>query len=289
MKTKRPHHRREATTRRQALSWTDLLASAVREPGKILAAYRAFHEYSLGNQLAAYEQCLAREIEPGPLGTYRQWQERGRQVTLGAKALWLCVPRTVKTRALPADEELVEDLEESPDKRSFIIFSWQPRWFALAQTEGEEFVLPSLSTWDRDVALKALGITLIPFAMLDGNVQGYTQGRSVAINPLAPLPMKTLFHELAHVLLHDNAAPSTGDATLPRSLREVEAETVALLCCETLELPGAEFARGYIQHWLGAGKDIPERSAQRILAAADKVIRAGSRQVNGPAERTAAD
>jgi N-terminal domain of anti-restriction factor ArdC/IrrE N-terminal-like domain len=279
MKTKRPHHRSEVPTKRQALSWADLLVSAVREPGRILAAYRAFHEYSLGNQLAAYEQCLIRGIAPAPLGTYRQWQERGRQVRQGEKALWLCVPRTVKASAPPRDSDPAKAQEERAVERSVTMFSWQPRWFVLSQTEGEDVPLPTVPAWDRDQALGALGVTVNPFAMLDGNTQGYARGRGIAINPLATLPMKTLFHELGHVLLHEDDQASEDGPVLPRSLREVEAEAVALLCCETLDLPGAEFARGYIQHWLGGGQEIPERSAQRILGAADKIIRAGT----GPA------
>ena len=66
----------------------------------------------------------------------------------------------------------------------------------------------------------------------------------------------------------------------PRSLREVEAEAVALLCCEVLELEGAVYCRGYLQNWLyqGIGFDasaIPEKSAQKILRAADRILRAG--------------
>jgi hypothetical protein len=61
----------------------------------------------------------------------------------------------------------------------------------------------------------------------------------------------------------------------PRDLRGVEAESVALLCLLALGLPGAEFSRGYIQSWWGAGNPIPERSAQRILKAADQILKAG--------------
>jgi hypothetical protein len=60
----------------------------------------------------------------------------------------------------------------------------------------------------------------------------------------------------------------------PRNLREVEAEGVALLCSAALGLDGAEYSRGYLQHWLRGG-DIPERSAQRIFKAADVILRAG--------------
>jgi len=44
--------------------------------------------------------------------------------------------------------------------------------------------------------------------------------------------------------------------TTPRTLREVEAEAVALLCCESLGLEGADFGRAYIQNWLRRGSGI---------------------------------
>ncbi len=68
---------------------------------------------------------------------------------------------------------------------------------------------------------------------------------------------------------------SDGEVT-PRSLRECEAESVALLCCAALELPGRDEARGYIQHWWGEGREIPERSAQQILKVADQILKAGA-------------
>jgi hypothetical protein len=62
----------------------------------------------------------------------------------------------------------------------------------------------------------------------------------------------------------------------PVHIREVEAESVALICCETLGLEGAEFCRGYIQHWLRAEKEIPNHSAARIFAAATSILKAGT-------------
>ena len=57
-------------------------------------------------------------------------------------------------------------------------------------------------------------------------------GRAVAVSPVAALPHKTLFHELAHVVLgHTAEGTLEDDERTPRSLREVEAESVALLCC----------------------------------------------------------
>jgi hypothetical protein len=89
---------------------------------------------------------------------------------------------------------------------------------------------------------------------------------------------------LAHVEIFKKSEAVHDSETLPRSLKEVEAESVALLCLESLGMVGAEFCRGYIQNWI-AGAEIPERSAQRIFAVADKILKAGiERQGQGGAE-----
>lgn len=71
----------------------------------------------------------------------------------------------------------------------------------LAQTEGAEYQSNPLPDWDESRALGALAIERTPFDELNGNIQGFASGREVAINPLAAMPAKTLFHELAHVAL----------------------------------------------------------------------------------------
>jgi len=84
------------------------------------------------------------------------------------------------------------------------------------------------------------------------------------------MPPKARLHELAHIALghtSGGAELNDGDRT-PRSLREVEAEAVALVCLEALSLPGAEYVRGYIRHWHQSGEPIQERGAQRIFKAA---------------------
>ena len=47
----------------------------------------------------------------------------------------------------------------------------------------------------------------------------------------------------------------------------MEAEAVALLCCEALGLEGTECCRGYIQEWFKRSNDsvIPEKSVQKSL------------------------
>jgi len=261
--------------------WSALLVEAVNKPGLIMQAYSAFHQYSVGNQLLALVQCQIRGLEPGPINTFPGWQALGRNVKRGERALVLCMPITRKHRDQEPDDN---GNEEAYGEHTCTAFVYKPRWFVISQTAGEEITSPRLPQWEASRALAALNIEQIPFTNTDGNCQGYAKGRQVAINPVAQLPLKTLFHEAAHVTLGHTSEGDFSDGELtPRNLREVEAEAVALLCCEALNLEGADFCRGYIQNWLCPavgynGDAIPEKSAQKIFRAADQILRAGRLQ-----------
>jgi len=248
-------------------SFADLLQSAVTEPGILSNCYRAFYGYSVGNQLLAWSQCVQRGIAPGPIATFMGWKEKGRYVRKGEKALTLCMPVTVKRKA--------DDVDADDQPEMFTRFVYRPHWFVVSQTDGQPLAAVALPAWDRSRALEALNVTEEPFAMLDGNCQGYARQRTIAVSPIAAMPFKTTFHEVAHVLLgHTTEAEQADSETTPRSLKECEAECVAMLCCAALDLPGLAEARGYVQHWYGTNP-IPERSAQRILKVADQILKAG--------------
>jgi hypothetical protein len=276
---------RHATRSVDIPKWSALLVEAVNKPGMIMEAYSAFHSYSIGNQILALVQCQMRGLEPGPINTFPGWQALGRTVKRGERALILCMPITRKVREEPPESE-----GENGERR-FTSFMHKARWFAISQTVGEEFTPPRLPEWEAERALAALDIEQIAFTDTDGNCQGYGRKRQIAINPVAQLPHKTLFHETAHVMLgHTSEADFTDTERTPKNLREVEAEAVALLCCEALNLEGSEFCRGYIQNWLCPaigynGDAIPEKSAQKIFRAADQILRAGRLQ----AEREVTD
>ena len=255
-----------------------LLEQAVNEPGILSKAYSAFHGYSIGNQLLALVQCAERGVMPGPIATFMGWKDKGRYVRKGERAIVLCMPVTCKRKAI---EPATNDHDGA---ETFTRFVYRPNWFVLTQTEGAAVEPTTNPAWDQTRALQALGITEEPFTLMNGNVQGYARARSIAVSPRAELPHKTLFHELAHVLLGHTSDAATGlaDSELtPRSLQEVEAEAVALVCPEALGLPGAAHCRAYIQVWnqRRGAEPIPERSAQRIFKAADQVLRAGRNEL----------
>jgi antirestriction protein ArdC len=261
----------ERNDRKPTVSWAALLDEAVSKPGYIHQAYSRFHQYSLGNQLLALFQCFERGLQLGPLASFRKWKELGRHVKKGEKALTLCMPVTcTRTRTVKKDNGTEQD-----EEFTYTHFTYKNHWFVLPQTEGKEYQPPAIPAWSERKALAALNIERIQFEDLDGNTQGYARrGGKIAINPLAALPHKTFFHEAAHCLLHCQETDLTDTDQTPRSMAEVEAEAVALLCCESLGLPGAEFCRGYVQSW-AKGEAISERSAQRIFHAADRILKAG--------------
>jgi antirestriction protein ArdC len=258
----------------RSIQFSNLLAEALREPGIISSAYSLFHSYSIGNAIAAWSQCLARDIKPGPIATFPRWKELGRHVRKGEKAIVLCMPLTLKRERETEDGETRED--------RFTRFVWRPNWFVLAQTDGttepEAVAAPG---WEAEQALAALNIERVPFEMMDGNCQGYARKRSVAVSPLAENPVKTMLHELAHVVLgHTEVAECSDAGELTRADREVEAEGCAYICGSVIGLGGLEKSRGYLQTWLGEGT-VSERSAARIFKAADAILKAGRPSAGG--------
>ncbi|WP_276968397.1 hypothetical protein, partial [Metallibacterium scheffleri] len=211
-------------------------------------------------------------------------------VKKGSKALCMSMPVTVKAKA-KADTKQAEGAEEGMEDGSGrrVLFVVRRNWFALHHTEPMAGAEPqaietTAPDWNADRALAALSITREGFEHTNGNCQGYAKpnDRRVAVSPLAVNPAKTLFHEIAHCLLHSEQARIEDGAELTRDLAEVEAESVAYLCCAVLGLPGLEDARGYVQDWLaGSGCDaesFTDKHARRVLGAVDKILKAG-RQV----------
>jgi antirestriction protein ArdC len=208
--------------REAPVSWQRLLDDAIAKPGILSACFQLFHNFSIGNQMLAYWQLCERGLEAGPLATFKGWKAKGRAVRRGERGIVLCMPIIAKK----------EDANGNEKKVAFFVY--KALWFAYSQTEA----IPGLEDthkaekapegWDAGLALKALRIEEKAYDMIDGNCQRYAKGRSVAINPMAAHPTKTLIHELAHIVLGHTGQNdwNPGHTAESRSLREVEAETV---------------------------------------------------------------
>ena len=197
----------------------------------------------------------------------------GRHVKRGERALTLCMPITCKRRDEEADEE-----------HTFTSFVYKARWFVLTQTEGEELHPSRSPSGTRSERLRRW--ESIRFHSTHGRQlprlrpQAADRDQSCGSTPTQDTISRIGPRNSSH-----RRGDFADNEKTPRNLREVEAEAVALLCCESLELEGADYARGYIQNWLSRGSGsnaeaIPEKSAQKIFRAADQILRAGRSEVH---------
>lgn len=270
------------------LDWATLFESILTEPGVLGSYYSAFHDYSLGNQILAIVQLAERGLPISPIASFNAWKEKGRKVAKGQKAIALFMPVTVKGSKASDEKKIDVDSSESQGSERRQIFVMRNNWFAFSQTEPDErsdcptYSAPKVPVygWDKAQALEKLGVTEVPFENLNGNTQGYAipVRKVVSVSPLARMPHKTLYHELAHCLLHSKEGELACLVDLDKSIIEAEAEATAFLCCAALGQPGLEQARGYVQNWLSSDTSREEfkKSAGRVFSAANRILKAGT-------------
>jgi len=231
--------------------------------------------------LLAWAQTLPDKV--GPIATYKRWNALGRQVRKGEKAIALYMPITIKQKDDETDEVI----------GSRTGFMMKRNWFSLAQTDGDtEPVFDPPPEWSVERALSALRITKVPFSLTDGNTLGaaLTDQRKVMVSPLCKTPLRTLFHELAHVDLHAEGDPlSPHGERPPMDVREVEAEAVSYLVADALgvEMDSSDESRGYIQAWMAepdARADFAKGRASRVFGCAQRIIAAGKPALDKHAE-----
>jgi hypothetical protein len=250
-----------------------LLQEALNAPGKLGNTYSRFYEYSFMNCLWLMVQGVNE-----PVGPYGFWRNKfGRQVMKGQKAHTVLHPVFITK----TDKETKKPVLDKQGRKQMILVAFKPKAtvFGYSQTDGPEIEMPELPTWNLEMALAALEIEQEPFAHLDGNTQGYSYDHKLAINPVAVHPMKTMFHELAHIVLgHTTDTEHTEHDK--RGIKEFQAEAVAYLLANELELVewDASESRAYIQTWLsgtGSNDDITDSQIRSIFGAVNKILKAG--------------
>jgi hypothetical protein len=202
----------------------------------------------------------------------KRWNALGRTVLAGSKAFEIIVPIFARK---PKDEE--------DEEAALIGFKAVRRIFTYSQTEGEELPPIQLPEWDLATALRTLNIRQVPFAALSGNLQGYSQGRDIAINPVAAHPEMTLFHEVGHVVLGHTTPEMIAEYEHHRGDMEFGAEGTAHLVMKELgrlTVVMASNSRAYIQDWLRGARP-PDKAIRQVFAATDDILKAGRIAVGG--------
>jgi antirestriction protein ArdC len=207
-----------------------------------LSLLSQLHNYSFHNSLLIYQQLPTASHVAG----YRKWQELGRQVRKGEKAIQIFAP-TFQTRK---QGDTIKDSEQEPEKKYITGFVTVPV-FDISQTDGEG--LPSLvSDFGNSTMLFNMFVSVfkadygIIQQTLKSELGGYTDGKVIVLNDCKSeeQKLKTLIHEISHCLLGH-----VGNNDKTRSVKEVEAEMTAFIVSEHFGIDSSCYSFGYLTSW----------------------------------------
>lgn len=197
-----------------------------------------FHKYSMHNTLLIYLQKPSATYVAG----YSDWKIKfGRYVKKGEKGIAIFAPIIYKRQDNDDDSEQI--------LRGYKIVTV----FDISQTEGKE--LPQLcKRLEGSVCnykelfrrLSTLTDYRIKFVSFLGGANGACSYADKTIFILQDMSevhtIKTLIHEIAHSLLHNNSSKS-------RIIKELEAESIAFSICTLLGIDTKEYSFQYLTAW----------------------------------------
>lgn len=78
--------------------------------------------------------------------------------------------------------------------------------------------------------------------------------------------VKTLIHELGHVLLHSEGPVASHD------IGEVEVESVAFIVCDALGLDTSDYSFSYVARWASGDMEKVKDTGQRVVECAASIL-----------------
>ncbi|WP_036218116.1 ArdC-like ssDNA-binding domain-containing protein [Calidithermus chliarophilus] len=258
-------------------TWLKQLAAELEEGRTegflgFLEAMGRFHRYSARNVALILQQRPGATLVAG----IKRWNELGRRVKKGERAIAILAPTLKKV------EVLDEGTGEVREERRLVGFH-TAYVFDVAQTEGRPLA-PTGEASPEGPALYARLRAACPVpvreGLLRGGVHGQTDGREIilAADLSAGDRAAVLLHEWAHVLLH------YGGVEPPVTVKELEAEATAYAVGRHLGL-SMKGSRDYILHWRGTVEGL-EESLERISQTAREML--GALEGAQPAQAEAA-
>lgn len=206
-----------------------------------------FHNYSIRNCMLIAWQNPDATLVAG----YTDWNKKfKRHVKAGEKGIKILAPAPFKMKVETEDKDGNKTEEEITVNRYKLV-----PVFDVSQTEGED--LPTICnelTADVDdyeaLIQKIIAIATVPveFENITNGSHGYFDrvAKRIAIKEGMPQAqtVKTLVHEIAHSILHDDAF-----ADIPRAIKEVQAESVAYMVCKAIGIDSDDYSFEYVASW----------------------------------------
>jgi antirestriction protein ArdC len=248
-----------------------------------LDVQRRFHRYSFGNTMLIHLQ----RPDASYVAGFHTWLRLGRRVRKGEKGIAILAPIV---RRLRVENQNGEDQVIVGAPRNFKPASV----FDLSQTEGDH--LPEISSRLVGDDPRSAFVPLVEVAASVGFavelVDEFPDARNGDCSHgdhrirlrrhLAPAQrVKTLAHELAHAVLHGPNCELS-----ERGLKELEAESVAYVVCNELEIDSSSYSFGYVAGWAGGGPEATKAISacgQRIVKAARLIVDGGYAAEEGEA------
>lgn len=234
---------------------------------EMLEVMSKFHNYSLNNSILIMIQRPNATMVKG----FRQWQELGRNVNKGEKAIKILAPMFKKVEQEKIDQVtgkpiLDENGKPITEKREVLIGFKNVNVFDIEQTNGKE--LPSVRDFiNRDLqddkSISKLYHDFFqyiekntPYSIreefLEDGVGGYYRPAtneiviSTNINKNDTQKFRVLIHEFAHAKLHNKESEYKN---IPRGHAEAQAESVAYIVSNYYGLDTNDVSVGYIATW----------------------------------------
>lgn len=240
---------------------------------------------------AAFEAGRVPEPAPSYVAGFKQWQALGRQVEKGRSGYMILAPVTGRFASFtPKVAESWRRLGrfEKPKSgeavRSRMVGVRPAYVWDASQTAGDPIPAPPSprllegeapdGLWDgitRLVEAEGFTVLRVPHEGMIHGANGLTDfgARTVAVRENMPdaAQVKTLVHELAHVLLH---GPDNADAAGHRGIGEVEADSVALMVAAAHGMDTSDYTVPYVSGWAAT---VPEKSPVEVVQATGERVR----------------
>ena len=247
---------------------------------------------------AAFQEGRVPEPVPSYVAGFKQWLSLNRHVMKGQSGYGILAPVTARfASSTPANAESWRRLGrgEKPRPgevvRSRLVGLKPAHVWDLTQTEGDPIPPPTRPAllqgqapeglWDGladQITAHGFELRLVSHAGAIGGANGLTDYTtrevSVRMDMDDAAQVKTLAHELGHVMLH---GPDNADAAMHRGIAEVEAESVALRVGAGHGLATDEYTVPYVATWASSvpGKspvEVVQSTAERVGGAAVAIL-----------------
>lgn len=260
-----------------------------------------FRSRSFNNTLLIFSQHQAAHQEgrvPGPVPTYvagfKQWLSLNRHVMKGQGGYAILAPVTARyASTTPTNASSWRRLGRGEKPRggevvrSRLVGLKPAHVWDLSQTDGQPIPEPPHPTllqgeapeglWDGladQIVAREFELRLVSNARSIGGANGLTdyvtREVSVRMDMDDAAQVKTLAHELGHVMLH---GPDNADAALHRGIAEVEAESIALMVGAAHGLDTSTYTVPYVSTW---ASDVPGKSPVEVVQATAERVRGAS-------------